>query len=123
STLELEDGTSLDRYGQRIPARVTEERPARLPSGEPNIAGDWAQEQLVMTDPRGRDGTLVPLSRAAEFEPGGVPEGQREIPGARGTPEAEIVRDPLARRPARSVVDLTETGEAAMQALADIPRL
>ncbi len=123
STLYFDDGTSLDRYGQRIPARVTDERPARLPSGEPNFAGDWAQEQLVMTDPRGRDGTLVPLSVAPEFEPGAVPEGQREIPGARGTPEAEVVRDPLARPPARSVVDLTAAGSAEMERLAAIPRI
>ena len=122
STLTLADGTSLDRYGQRVPARVEETRAARLPSGEPNISGDWAAEQLVMTDPRGRDGTLVPLSQAANFEPGAVPEGQREIPGARGTPEAEIVRDPLAQRPAFAVVGLTDAGRAAMQALAEIPR-
>src|SRR3970040_2381730 len=88
STISFADGSSLDRYGQRIPARPSTERAARLPSGEANSSGDWAQEQLVMTDPRGRDGTLVPLSQAAEFEPGGVPEGQREIPGARRTPEA-----------------------------------
>jgi hypothetical protein len=123
STLIFADGTSLDRYGQRIEAKATTERAARLPSGEPNISGDWAAEQLVMTDPRGRDGTLVPLSRAGEFEPGGVPEGQREIPGARGTPEAARARDPLARPPAFAVVGLTDAGRAAMQTLADIPRL
>ena len=38
-------------------------RAARLPSGEPNITGDWAPEQVVMTDPRGRSGALVPVSR------------------------------------------------------------
>ena len=65
---------------------------ARLPSGEPNISGDWAAEQLVMTDPAGRDGTLVPLSRVGTFERGAVPEGQREIAGARGTPEAQTPR-------------------------------
>ena len=123
STLTLGDGTSLDRYGQRIPPRAEGDRVARLPSGEPNISGDWAQEQLVMTDPQGRDGTLVPLSQAARFEPGGLPEGQREIPGARGTPEAEVVRDPLARPAARAVVDLTDAGAAEMEALAAIPRL
>src|SRR3970282_1782640 len=74
STISFADGSSLDRYGQRIPARPSTERAARRPGAEPNISGDGAQEQLVMTDPRGRDGTLVPLSQAAEFEPGGVPE-------------------------------------------------
>ena len=73
STIKFGDGTVLDRYGQRIPAQVTTQRPARVPSGEPNLFGDWATEQLVMTDPAGRDGTLVPLSRATTFERGAVP--------------------------------------------------
>jgi hypothetical protein len=122
STLTLGDGTVLDRYGQRIPPRPATERAARLPSGEPNIFGDWAAEQLVMTDPQGRDGTLVPLSQVASFERGAVPEGQREIPGARGTPEAAAAPRPAARPAPRAVVGLTEAGVAAMQALADIPR-
>lgn len=72
STIEFADGSRAARYGQLespapAPAR---ERPARLPTGEPNIFGDWAPEQLVMTDPEGRGGALVPLSRVVEFEPG-----------------------------------------------------
>jgi hypothetical protein len=73
STVVFADGSSADRYGQLSSApapRITAERPARLPSGEPNISGDWAPEQLVMTDPRGRGGALVPLSQADRFEPG-----------------------------------------------------
>ena len=58
STITFGDGTVLDRYGQRIPAKAAVERVTRLPSGEPNLSGDWAAEQLVMTDPAGRDGTL-----------------------------------------------------------------
>lgn len=122
STITFGDGSSLDRYGQRIEAAPTVTRAARLPGGEPNIAGDWAQEQLVMTDPRGRDGTLVALSRAAEFGVGGVPQGQREIPGARGTAEAEVPRDAAAPQPQTPVVALTGAGQTAMQALAAIPR-
>jgi hypothetical protein len=63
STLTFGDGTVLDRYGQRIEAQVKEQRAARLPNGQPNLSGDWAQEQLVMTDPAGRDGTAVPPKR------------------------------------------------------------
>ena len=48
-------------------------RAARLPSGEPNISGDWAPEQFVMTDPRGRDGALVPVSQVEQFKPGDRP--------------------------------------------------
>jgi hypothetical protein len=121
STLIFEDGSSLDRYGQRIPAAPAETttRAPRLPSGEPNIFGDWAQEQRVMTDPRGQRGTLVPLSRVGEFAPGDVPEGQRDIPGARGTDEATSGRNPFAggQRPRTAAVALTPAGEAAMAAL------
>jgi hypothetical protein len=74
STIVFADGSSADRYGQLskapVPRAAAVERPARLSSGEPNLSGDWAPEQLVMTDPRGRGGALVPLSQAQSFEPG-----------------------------------------------------
>ena len=122
STLIFADGTQLDRYGQRIEAKPTTERAARLPSGEPNLAGDWAQEQLVMTDPKGLNGTLVPLSQVGKYTPGAVPEGQREIPGARGTAEANAGGLPLNRPAPRAAVALTDAGQAAMEKLAALPR-
>jgi hypothetical protein len=122
SSLIFADGTKLDRYGQRIEAQPLAERAARTASGEPNIAGDWAQEQLVMTDPRGLNGTLVPLSKAGTFAPGGVPEGQREIAGARGTPEANSGGLPLNRPPPRAAVALTDAGKAEMDKLVALPR-
>jgi len=122
STLTFADGTTLDRYGQRIDAKPTMQRAARTASGEPNIAGDWAQEQLVMTDPKGRNGTLVPLSKSTDFGVGGVPEGQKEIAGARGTAEANAGGLPLNRAPARSAVELTDAGKAAMDKLWSLPR-
>jgi len=122
STLIFADGTQLDRYGQRIEAKPTTERAARLPSGEPNLAGDWAQEQLVMTDPKGLNGTLVPLSQVGKYTPGAVPEGQREIPGARGTAEANAGGLPLNRPAPRAAVALTDAGRAAMEKLAALPR-
>jgi hypothetical protein len=123
STIRFGDGTVLDRYGQRIPAQAATERVARLPSGEPNIAGDWAVEQLVMTDPAGRDGTLVPLSRVGTFERGAVPEGQREIPGARGTPEAQTPRTSVPGGPGpNSAVALTDAGRSASDALRQLSR-
>jgi len=123
STITLDDATSLDRYSQLIDADVEVERAVRLPNGHPNLAGDWAVEQRIMTDPKGRDGTLVALSHATDFGVGGLPEGQSEIPGARGTPEAEIIRDPNARRQVASVVELTDAGKAEMERIASIPRL
>ena len=126
STIKFGDGTVLDRYGQRIPATPAAERVTRLPSGEPNLSGDWAAEQLVMTDPAGRDGTLVPLSRVGTFERGAVPEGQREIAGARGTPEAQTPRTGppgggggFGGRPA---VALTDAGQAAVASLPQLSR-
>lgn len=122
STITFGDGSQLDRYGQRIEATVDLTRAARMPGGEPNLAGDWAQEQRIMTDPKGRDGTLVPLSQANAFGVGGVPEGQNEIPGARGTAQAEAPATPPAQAPQNGVVPLTDAGRAAMQALAEVPR-
>jgi hypothetical protein len=127
STITFGDGTVLDRYGQRIEAVTTTQRPARLANGEPNLSGDWAAEQLVMTDPAGRDGTLVPLSRVDSFERGAVPEGQREIGGARGTPEAERPRTGPppgggAGGFGRPAVELTAAGQAAVESLPQLSR-
>jgi hypothetical protein len=122
STLIFADGTQLDRYGQRIAAKPAGERVARLPTGEPNLAGDWAEEQRVMTDPKGLNGTLVPLSQVDKYAPGGVPEGGREIPGARGTAEANAGGLPLNRPAPRAAVALTDAGKAAMERLAALPR-
>jgi hypothetical protein len=125
------DGSSVDRYGQLSePTRlgVPAERPQRLANGDPNIAGDWAAEQRVMTDPRGQTGTLVPVSVADQFEPGGVPAGGQAFPGARGTALAEL-DDPVDvfwnQRP--TALPLTEVGRRAIEGLdfasSDNPRL
>jgi Family of unknown function (DUF6152) len=124
------DGTTVDRYGQlRKPAPPKAgDRPSRLANGDPNIAGDWASEQRVMTDPRGQKGTLVPLSKAGQFAPGGVPEGQQAFPGARGT-QISLAEDPVDaywnRRP--SALPLTEAGKKAIEGFdgssTDNPRL
>ncbi|HUF74518.1 MAG TPA: DUF6152 family protein [Gammaproteobacteria bacterium] len=129
-TAVFADGSSVDRYGQlREPIRVSgDNRPARLANGVPNISGDWAQEQRVMTDPRGQMGTLVPLSQADTFEPGETPGGAPGFPGARGT-AISLADDPVDaywnQRP--TSMPLTEAGEAAIAGLdfatGDNPRL
>ena len=48
----------------------TSNRPPRRPSGEPNISGDWAQEQYVIAVPPGGGGGLVPKSLIAAVESG-----------------------------------------------------
>jgi hypothetical protein len=54
-------------------------RPARLPSGEPNISGDWAQEQYVVAvPPGGGGGGLVPKSMIAAIESGQLT--MRDVP-------------------------------------------
>ncbi len=94
-TVVFADGTTADRYAQLSKPAATAApaapRAARLPSGEPNITGDWAPEQVVMTDPRGRSGALVPVSRVEEFEPGEAPapRGRR---AAAGTPARDLHR-------------------------------
>lgn len=129
-TAEFADGSSVDRYGQlreAIPVSG-ENRPARLADGRPNISGDWAQEQRVMTDPRGQMGTLVPLSQVDAFEPGESPGGGPGFPGARGT-AISLADDPVDaywnRRP--TSMPLTEAGLAAIEGLdfssGDNPRL
>ena len=81
-TIVFANGSRMDRYGQyvRAPAGGIKEvrgpirpvnvnRPARRPTGEPNISGDWAPEQVVMADPRGVGGGLVPLGRISQIDP------------------------------------------------------
>ena len=83
STVLFADGTTADRYAQLSkPAAPAESAPraARLPSGEPNIFGDWAQEQYVMTDSRGRAGALVPVSRVEELAAAGGQVAESERP-------------------------------------------
>jgi hypothetical protein len=131
-TAVFEDGTRVDRYGQLTrPAPATTavvERPLRLPNGRPNLGGDWASEQRVLTDPRGISGAFLPLSVAKELEPGAVPEGTQAFPGTRGTAvtKAENPVDEFwNKRP--SIRPLTAAGAKAMEgfdgASADNPRL
>ena len=129
-TITFATGLSLDRYDQVSEADRNLRQQIeikRLSNGDPDISGDWAAEQVVMTDPRGLEGTLVPLSVAENFEPGEVPAGARAFQGSRGTPES-FSDDPLAttwERP--SPMPLTEAGLAAIEGFdgssTDNPRL
>jgi hypothetical protein len=130
STAVFADGSSVDRYGQLRPAppAATDARPLRLANGQPNISGDWAAEQQVMTDPRGQMGTLVPISIAGNLAPGQVPGGGQGFPGARGT-SISLAEDPVDaywnQRP--SSMPLTDAGRSAIAGLdfssGDNPRL
>jgi len=96
NTIKFENGSHMDRYGQyvRAPEGTIQEvrgpvalpntnRPLRRPTGEPNIAGDWAEEQNVMVDPRGTGGGMVKLGQLSQYKPGERPTGGGG--GRRGT--------------------------------------
>jgi len=102
TTIVLADGSRTDRYGQleKGGPAVAADRPLRLPSGEPNLSGDWASEQLVMTDPTGRGGALVPLSTVDQYKPGEGAIGDPTRAGQGG-----------ARQYATRDVELTELGK------------
>jgi Family of unknown function (DUF6152) len=103
NTIRFKDGTHMDRYGQYVkgtggslvevrgpiltPAPAG--RAARQPSGEPNISGDWAEEQRVMANPRGTGGGLVPLGNLPQIDAaGGPPARGGAAGGRRGAPPA-----------------------------------
>ena len=85
-TILAADGTRMDRYGQYIKApnggiqevrgpiaAPKNNRPARRPTGEPNIAGEWAPVQQVMVDPRGTGGGMVRLDELSQRKLGDRP--------------------------------------------------
>ena len=105
-TLTIGEAPTLERYEQLTSASQTApaDRPLRLPSGEPNLAGDWAQEQyLIARPPEGRGG-LVPKSMVAAVEAG----------------EIEFSDTPNAGWGARPVT-YTQAGQAASEALRNVP--
>ena len=108
NTIRFANGSHMDRYGQYVSTgrnKVEEvrgplarrgggpapkPRPARTSTGEVNLAGDWAPEQVVMADPTGKGGGLVPLSTIATVKPnegraggGGGGRGRGAAPGVR----------------------------------------
>ena len=96
-TIVFANGSRMDRYGQYVKAPTGEvkevrgpikpanlNRPARRPSGEPNITGDWAPEQTVMANPRGVGGGMVRLSALPE-QPPEVGQRQARAGGAGGS--------------------------------------
>jgi hypothetical protein len=108
NTIKFPDGSSMDRYGQYVKTggKITEvrgaintpnttKREARRRSGEPNISGDWAPEQVVMRDPRGTGGGLVPLSQIGE-RPAPAPPRQGGAPAAGGDAAARQGGTPAA---------------------------
>jgi hypothetical protein len=97
SNVEFADGRSFNRYAQIDTAAETEQsftngaRPLRLANGRPNISGDWAPVQMLLTDPR----------------VGGVPrEEQPERARGPGGQRAEAVEPTAAGQAALDATDL-----------------
>jgi hypothetical protein len=80
--ITIGDAAELNRNDQiEFSAVDTSGRPLRLPSGEPNISGDWAQEQYVIAvPPSGRSVGLVPKSMKEGIEAGTI--SPADIPSA-----------------------------------------
>jgi hypothetical protein len=114
STVVFADGSRLDRYGQiAAPLAIAQgKRPEKLANGQPNISGDWAQEQVVMTDPRGQIGTLVPLSEVEKIRAAGDLEVRGAIPGARNTEQAAAQVEAARRAAAGGRSAATATANA-----------
>lgn len=75
-TLTIDEQPTLERYQQLTDAEPSgsADRALRLPTGEPNIAGDWAEEQyLIAQPPDGGSAGLVPKSQLAAIEAGELP--------------------------------------------------
>jgi hypothetical protein len=105
-TLGLGDAPVLERYQQLsdVDSGIGGNRPQRLPSGELNLNGDWAQEQYLLAEIPGGGARLVPKSMVAGIEAGTVSPEAAPNPGWGARP-----------------VTLTEAGLAAQQALRNLP--
>jgi len=105
-TLTIGDAPTLERYQQLsngAPASRAD-RPFRLASGKPNLAGDWAQEQYIMARPPQGPANLVPESLLEAVEAGEV--AMADVPSHGWFPPP---------------VTLTAAGQTASDALRDLP--
>ena len=101
--IKIGDGPSLNRNAQLETKKIDlSSRPARRPTGEPNITGDWAQEQYVIAVPPGGGGgvmtpkSLIPSVQSGKLAPKDIPPSGWGPPTvqltARGKAEADAFR-------------------------------
>jgi hypothetical protein len=111
--IQVGDSAKINRNDQFTTSAVDlSNRPLRLASGEPNISGDWAQEQYVIAvPPGGRGGGLVPKSMVAAVESGALAP-------------ADVPASGWFARPAQLTErGRTESAAFASVSVADNPRL
>jgi hypothetical protein len=78
----------------------TSKRPLRLADGQPNISGDWAVEQLVLTvPPSGGNGSMIPKSLSPQFAAGKITLEQVQ---ATQPPRPKVVYTPIGQKAADS---------------------
>ena len=102
--LTIGDAPKLVRYQQLTQAPTPVKRELRLPNGQINLAGDWAQEQYIIARPPEGRGGLVPKSMVAGVESGAIKF--EDVPNAG-----------WGARP----VTFTAAGQAAAEALRAVP--
>jgi hypothetical protein len=73
-SFKLGDAPKINRNDQfETKAVDTSKRPLLLPDGQPNISGDWAVEQLVLTvPPSGGNGSMIPKSMSPAYAAGKI---------------------------------------------------
>jgi uncharacterized protein DUF6152 len=71
---KIGNGPMMNRNDQfQTKAVDTSKRPVKLADGQPNISGDWAVEQLVLTvPPSGGNGSMIPKSMSPQFAAGKI---------------------------------------------------
>ena len=105
-TLEIGGAPRLERYQQldEVSSLIPTDRPYRLANGQPDLGGDWAQEQYLIAQPPSGRGNLVPKSMVE-----GIQSGEIDM--------ADVPNAGWGARP----VTFTAAGQAASDALRDLP--
>ncbi|MET0290776.1 MAG: DUF6152 family protein [Steroidobacteraceae bacterium] len=76
----------------------TSKRPLKTADGQPNISGDWAVEQLVLTvPPSGGNGSMIPKSLSPQFAAGKITLEQVQ---ATQPPRPKVVYTPAGQKAA-----------------------
>jgi len=85
----------------------TSKRPLSLADGQPNISGDWAVEQLVLTvPPSGGNGSMIPKSLSPQFAAGKITLEQVQ---ATQPPRPKVSYTPQGQKAADSFNRLSPT--------------
>jgi hypothetical protein len=96
---KLGDAPAMNRNDQlQTKALDASKRPLRLADGQPNISGDWAVEQLVLTvPPSGGNGSMIPKSLSPQFAAGKITLQQVQ---ATQPPRPKVVYTPQGQKAA-----------------------